>query len=76
VVLDSPERRRKVIDMLWDLAYRRVEGGDNSIGDFVPADQVWEQFKTQLGDLGLELTVVPSDGSEVVIPLSILEDNR
>lgn len=72
-MLDTPERRRKIVDMLWELAFRRIEGPDSQGGPVDP-DEVWKQFKQQLADVGLELTVVASDGSERVIPAADLDE--
>ena len=72
-MLDTPERRRAIVDMLWDLAFRRIEGPDNQGGPVDP-DEVWKQFKDQLAQVGLELTVVAADGSERVIPAAELDE--
>lgn len=72
-VLDTPETRRKIIDMMWDLAYRRMEGHDSN--DIPPdATEVWDQFKTQLEEIGLELTVIHADGSEATVPMELIEE--
>lgn len=67
MVLDNPQRRRKVVEMLWDLAYRKIEGPDNAGGPIDP-DAVWRTFNDQLAEIGLELTVTPADGSEAFVP--------
>lgn len=66
-MLDSPTRRRKIIELLWDLAYRQVEGPDSG-GEPLDPGEVWQKFNALLADLGLELTVTSRDGSEVIVP--------
>jgi hypothetical protein len=72
-MLDTPERRRTIIDMLWELAVWKCEGPESQ-GAPVNPEEVWSTFKGQLADVGLELTVTASDGSETVIDRTALDE--
>lgn len=71
--MDTPERRTKLLEIIWDHAFMAIEGPDNQ-GEAVDAGAVWDRFKEALAELGLELDVRVAGGgtSEPEIPKRLL----
>lgn len=53
LIEDTPEKRRALFELLWDQAERAFEDNGQPAG----ADDVRQLVETNLGTLGLQLTV-------------------
>lgn len=72
--MDTPERRTKLLELIWDHAYMAIEGPDSQGAPIDPND-VWKRFKENIASVGLELDVRPIDEDAADasgIPLSLL----
>jgi hypothetical protein len=58
MVLDTPERRRLLLNIVWENAVNRADQ-DESRGLPPDALEVWENFHQILGELGVEIVLQP-----------------